>query len=483
MHRVGVVSEIMLIRTMLIHSMKPLVAGNCPRPSKSLMLALAALALLPAHGQQTATAPEADMPAPATPLADRQIQARAQSNRMVYIDGKPADEATQQADADSLRRLVAGYYYDQFRNSQDPDMPYFLFMSKGSGLTLGVGGGVRMRMFYDWNGAVPTNSFSPITIPIPEDVARRESFNATPSGTYLTAQLIGHNTRIGSYGLYIEADFTGYQGRDFRLKKSYAVVRDFTFGYATSTFSDMAAQPPIVDAAGPNNKFSNTNVLVRYMPVFRRRWYVAASVETPQTAVDVSDGSVRTASNLTPDFAAFVQYQWAKGQHVRLSGIVRTLSYVTLATGQRHNLGGWGVQASAVGRLLNSVTLYGTANYGRGYASLGGDLLMGAYDLVPEPGEPGYLYAPAALGWCLGVQYNFRPNLFTTLACSQTRYLPHHGIGADEYKRGVFAAANVFWSIMPRLTVAAEYDWGYRRNFSGRHKAASRANLSAMFTF
>lgn len=409
-------------------------------------------------------------------LSDAQIKAKSASSKFILIDGKEVDR-------DSLRQVVAQFYYDQFRNSQDPDMPYFLFMSKGANMMLGVGGGVRMRAFYDWNGAMPTTAFSPYTIAIPADPANSRRYNTTPSGTYFNVRLIGHNDVIGSYGLYIEADFTGYSGRDFKLKKSYAQFRDFTVGYATSTFSDPAAQPAIVDAAGPNNKFSNTNVLVRYMPRFRNKWYVAASIETPSTSIDASGGGVKVASNWLPDAAAFVQYEWAAGQHVRLSGIVRSLSYLTPADSERHNLAGWGVQASTVAKPEPHLTLYATVNYGYGYAGLGGDLLRGQYDLVAVPGNPAELYAPAAMGWCAGVQYNFRPNLFATLAASQTHYMPRPGVSPDEYKTGTLACANVFWSIIPRLTVAAEYDWGIRRNFSGEHKAASRVNVSAMFTF
>lgn len=416
-------------------------------------------------------------------LSDTHIKNKAASNRIVYIDGRPANDSLRKYDSDSLRSVVEQYYYDQFRNSQDPDMPYFLFLSKGSELTLGLGGGVRMRAFYDWNGAMPSNAFAPYTIPIPADPANSRRFNTTPSGTYFNVRLIGHNDVIGAYGLYIEADFTGYSGHDLKLKKSYAVVRDFTIGYAASTFSDPAAQPAIVDAAGPNNKFSNTNVLVRYMPCFKQKWYVAASVETPKTAIDATSGKVKSASNWLPDAAAFVQYQWARGQHVRLSGIVRSLSYLTLADNRRHNLAGWGLQASAVAKPENHITLYATVNYGHGYAGLGGDLLHGQYDLVADPDNADALYAPAALGWCAGVQYNFRPNIFATLAASQTHYMPRSGVAPSEYKNGTFACANVFWSITPRVTVAAEYDFGRRQNFSGEHKAASRVNLSAMFTF
>ena len=421
--------------------------------------------------------------AAAQSMPDSQISEKAASTKVVYIDGRPESETLRQNDIDSIRRKVTMFYYDQFRHFMDPDAPYFLFMSKDNNFSMGIGGGVRMRAYYDWGGAVPSSAFAPYTIPIPADPARMRHFATVPSGTYLFFRVIGNNSVFGEYQLYIESDFTGYQGRDFKLKKAYATVHDFTFGYAASTFSDPAALSPVVDAAGPNNKFSATSVLVRYMPQFKQHWYVGVSVETPSTMVAADNQNTRPVSEWLPDFAALVQYEWQQGQHVRLSGIVRSLSYRDMVTSTNHNLAGWGVQLSSEAHPHNRITTYLTANYGKGYAGLGSDLLYGAYDLVATPDDPTKLYAPASYGWNLGVQYNFRPNLFATISASETRFLPKDGTNPDEYKYGIFGCANVFWSILPRVTVAAELDYGYRRNISGVGRAAHRANVMASFTF
>lgn len=416
-------------------------------------------------------------------LVDDQIENKAQSGRVVFIDGEKLDDAVRKHRVDSIQRLVSKFYYDQFRGIQDPDVPYFMFMSKDAGLTLGIGGGLRVRAYYDWGVSMPSSAFSPYTIPIPVNPAARRSFRTTPSGTYLFLRGVGHNKVMGNYEIYVEGDFTGYEGLDFRLKKAYVTAGDLTVGYATSTFSDPAAQAPVIDAAGANNKMSNTSVLVRYMKEFKSGFYVAASVETPKTAVDVSVPEVSAVTNWLPDFATFVQYEWARGQHVRLSGIVRSLSYLDKRITTTHNLAGWGTQLSCVAHPEKHLTTYLTANYGAGYSSLGGDLMYGAYDLVGSPDSPGYMYAPRSYGWNLGVQYNFKPNLFASVSASQTRYLPRHNISPDEYKYGMFGCVNVFWSVLPRLTFVGEVDWGMRRNFSGMHQNAHRANLSAMLTF
>lgn len=418
----------------------------------------------------------------ANSLVDKQIDTLLTNHKIVFIDGKPADPATQ-AYVDSVRRKISEFYYDQFRAFSDPAAPYFLFLSKDASLAMGMGGAVRMRGYYDWGGAMPASAFAPYLIPMHPSPASMRHLGSTPAGTCLYFRVIGRNKLLGDYQLYIEGNFSGYEVRDFKIKKAYAIVNDFTIGYASSTFSDPAALPPIVDAQGPNNKIAPTSILVRYMPVVRDKWVFAVSAEMPSSAVDADKIATEAVDDWMPDFAAFAQYQWARGQHVRLSGVARTLSYRDIAAAANHNIVGWGVQLSSVAHPAAPLTTYATVNYGRGYAGLGSDLIMGRYDLVGDPERPGRMYAPASFGWCLGVQYNFRPNLFASVSASETHYLPQHSVAPGEYKRGFFGAVNVYWNPTPRIQLAAELDLGMRRNFDGEHRYARRANLMCMFSF
>lgn len=416
--------------------------------------------------------------------SDSMINRKAASTKIVYIDGSPADEATRKSDIDSIRKVVTMFYYDQFRHFQDPDAPYFLFMSKEAGLSMGIGGSVRMRAYYDWNGAVPTPSFAPYTIPIPANPLSMRHFATTPAGTGLFFRVIGYHKRIGNYQLYIETDFTGYRSRGLNLKKAYATIRDFTVGYANSTFSDPAAQPVVIDAAGNNNKFSNTSVLVRYMPCLRKHWYLGISLETPSTAIDqLLSEATKPRSEWLPDAAALVQYEWAPGQHVRLSGIVRSLPYRDILTSTNHDVAGWGVHLSSVARPTRQLTTYVNLTTGRGIAGLGGDMQYGYYDLLTDPTNQAVLYTPQIFGWSLGLQYNFRPEFFISLAASQTHLSTRTGTPGDEYKSGTFACATAFWNVLPRLSVAAELDYGRRANVSTEARNAWRANVMCAFSF
>lgn len=415
-------------------------------------------------------------------LVDMQIDTALQSNKIVFIDGRPAPREVQQQ-VDSIRRRISEFYYDQFRHFSDPAAPYFLFMSKDAQLAMGIGGAVRMRGYYDWGGAITAPGFAPMLIPMHPSPTAMRQFGTTPAGTCLFFRVLGRNKAVGDYQLYIEANFNGYQARGFHLKKAYAIVNDFTIGYASSTFSDPAAEPPTVDAQGANNKVSPTSVLVRYMPVVRDKWYFAVSAETPQDALAVDNDKTEKVVNWMPDFAAFAQYEWARGQHVRLAGIVRTLSYRDMLTSTNHNVPGWGLLLSSVAHPWQAVTTYAFVNCGQGYGSFGGDLNIGNYDLIGDPTSPGRMYAPMSWGWCFGVQYNFRPNLFVSASASSTYYKPKHDVPADEYKNGFFGAVNVFWNPTPRITLAAEFDLGRRQNYSGEHRYARRIGALCQFAF
>ena len=382
-----------------------------------------------------------------------------------------------------MRERFVNFYYDQFRHAQDPEAPYFMFMSKDSELMMGLGGVVRMRAWYDWGGSVPDNGFSPILIPMQPDPTLSRRLGTTPAGTCLFFRLAGHSEALGDYSAYIEANFNGWKGRDFHLKKAYVTVRDFTVGYAASTFSDPAAVPSTVDAAGPSNKLAHTTVLVRYMPRVARHVTVGVSVEAPDSQIDADGVDTKECSVYVPDFAALAQYDWGRAQHVRLSGIVRTMAYRDLREQRNHSVVGWGLQLSTVSNPWAPVTLYGTVNYGAGYAGMGGDLLAGAYDLIANPARPGRLYAPRSLGWCVGVQYNFRPNLFATLIGSQTRFLPSRAIDSSEYKYGLLGSLNIFWNPVPRVQLGAEFDLAGRQDFSRAHRYARRFGIMGQLSF
>lgn len=386
-------------------------------------------------------------------------------------------------EADSVRRLIANFYIDQYKLFQDPDAPYFMFMNKDANLAMGVGGAVRIRGWYDWGGAVNSNAFAPYLIPIPKNPLHDKAFGTTPAGTSLFFRVIGRNKSLGNYQLYIQAEFNGYNNTDFKLKKAYAIINDWTVGLAKSTFSDAAAEPPTVDANGSNVSMDQAAVLVRWGHTWKDRWKVAASLETPAMSLETDNVQTAARSQYAPNLAAMVQYQWGYNQHVQLAGIVRSLPYRDLVSGRNYTSTGWGAQLSTVFNPLDALTVYGIGTYGCGYASYSGDMLMGKYDMVPDPNRPGRLYMPHAVTFMAGVQYHITPQLFVSATFGQSRYLPDKSVAPTEYKYGQFMCANIYWYLTTRISAGAEFDLGTRRNFSGDQRWGRRVGAVLQFSF
>ena len=384
---------------------------------------------------------------------------------------------------DSVRVILDKFYIDQFRHFQDPRAPYFLFMSKDSKFAMGIGGVVRMRGWYDWGGIIPYNGFIPQAISVPRNDIARRKISTTPAGTALYFRVIGNNHKLGDYQLYIETNFDGYNQVGMKLKKAYATVNDWTIGYANSTFGDPAAFPMLIDAQGPQAEVQTTAVLLRWMHSFDKNWTIAASVETPQSQVGYDNITTSKVDDWAPNVAAFGQCAWGNNQHIRLSGILRVLPYHNMTIGSNEHKIGWGLQLSSIFRPAKPLTIYATANIGRGYGSLTGDLIMGNYDLLNNPNYSGEMYAPESFAWYGAVQYNFCPNLFATATFGQERLLPKYNVSGDTYKYGLYSAFNVFWDITPRFEVAAEVNFGKRANFNGESNWARRACLMAQFSF
>ena len=402
------------------------------------------------------------------------------NTKVIYVNSDDAPRPP----ADSVMSVINRFYVDQFRHFMDPKAPYLMFLTKDANLAMGIGGRIAMRGVFDWKDVVPANGFAPALIPIPGDPTQQRAIRAIPSGTCLFFTLLGRDARLGDYSAYIEANFNGFNHTDFMLKKAYVTFRDWTVGYATSTFSDPAAIAPTVDGAGPNGHVSKTNVLVRYMHSFKKNWTVAGSVEFPSSSVRDQDGYTKKCADWIPDLAAFMQYQWDGGlSHVRLSGLMRTISYRDLIAERNHNEVGFGVMLSSTVKVCRPLTLSAEASYGRGHGSYLNDLSIESVDLVADPGNPGRLYQPEAMGLTFGAKYNFTDAIFASFTLSEQQYYARNPRPAADYRYGLYGEACIYWQVTPRVLVGAEYITGKRVNNDRTHGNSNRIDATFQLSF
>lgn len=401
--------------------------------------------------------------------------------KVIVVNSKGDRELTMKED--SVRSIIYNFYMSQYRHTLDPQAPYFMFISKDANFALGVGGLVRMRGWFDWNNSIDANGFSPALIQIPPDPSARRRLSATPAGTGLFITLIGRNTPLGNIKAYIEANFNGYQHIDFKLKKAYITVGDWTAGYATTTFSDPAAEPITIDGSGANGVASKSTVLVRYFHTFKSGFSLAGAFEFPASQIQEVNNETKACADYIPDLVALAQFQWNEGMsHLRIAGLYRNLAYRNLLTGTNHNIPAWGGLFSAIIKILPRLSISGEFNYGRGIGSYIGDFAVMNSDLVPIAGKPGVLKAPVVIGGAVGLKYNFADNIYADLVYGRAQY-SYKEHSPSDYRYGNYGAVNLFWNITPRFMVGAEYLIGNRVNFDGSHGPANRVDALFSFTF
>ncbi len=447
-----------------------------------ILAAIAAIGALPAAARTGAapSGPSTDINATDTTAMHAEEQMRRDiisDSKVIFMSGGGSGVGR-----DSVESLLAKFYVDQFRNSQDPETPYFTFMSKDANLAMGVGGVVNVSGWFDWNGTVDNANFSPYYI-TPKTPETLRNLSASAGGSAIFFNIMGRHTPIGDYRAYIEGGFDGYAGSGFKLKKAWFQIGDFTAGLAKTTFSDPAAQPDVLDPAGANGKLDKSNMLVRYLHTWRDHWTFAGSVEFPSSQ-PTEDSYTKKVNDYVPDFAALGQYQWDRGlSHVRVAGVIRDISYRDLVSARNRHVLGWGVQLSSVVRAWRCVTLSAMGSVGKGIASYTGDLSNGNYDLLPVPGKNGELYAPTTVSATFGAKVYFTKHLSSNLALATLRNFAKGDIHDSTYKYGQYLAINMVYTFTPRIQAGIEYLAGKRADYSGVVGNVNRLLANFSFSF
>lgn len=379
--------------------------------------------------------------------------------------------------------MMAILYDTKDLHFQDPGAPRFLFLDREGNTALGIGGYVEGLLSYDFCGAIDNDGFATYDIPVPYNPAQRNRFAASATHSTIFLQLV-RKTRLGNLTAYVQTNFTGNSGNyGVEVKKAYVKLGYVTAGLARSVFQDAACGLPTVDYAGPSGANSATNVQLQYAPVLSKHFSAAVSIERPVASYTTQNGMNESISQRVPDIPAYVQYSWGKGggSHLRLSGLLRNLSYRNLVSGKNSMVTGYGVQLSGLAQLNSYVTLYYQGVYGKGIARYDNDLSDDGYDLIY--GADGRMTAPGTLLLVGGAQVNINKNLFVSGGYSLNRVYGQESMGGDAYRRANYVVANVFYTFAEDFQAGVEYLHGIRRNMNGESNSANRIAAMVKFSF
>lgn len=394
--------------------------------------------------------------------------------------------STEQNNAENnAYEIMKAMYEANGRHFQDPRAPRFLFLDRKGRVALGIGGYVKGTMSVDMGGIANSPDFITAAIPTPPQPDMRNQFRMDASTSRLFFKLVGRNNVVDEFTVYIESDFRGTSAGFYgmRLRQAYIQLWRFRVGRTWSTFCDVIAAPPTIDFQGPSGSVLAMNTVLQYTQPMGKNWEMVMAVETPSATYTTLPHYCDAISQRVPDIPSYIQFKWDNGQsHIRLSNLLRMLSYRNLVSDKNQFTICWATQLSSVIRASQHFTLYLQGAYGRGYGDYLNDLSGYGYDLIPGE-HNGTMVAPYALGLVGGVQYTIRPGLFVSAAYSQCRLYDEPSLSATAYRYAQYVVANAFYSPFPNCQIGIEYLYGNRHNYNNISGSAHRINTMIQYNF
>lgn len=369
-----------------------------------------------------------------------------------------------------------GPQHPNFKN-----VPRFTLIGKDDKFYLGIGANLKFVGDYDWGHPVSdANNFAPSKIPMSIEPGNggNTQFSIGQSNFYLNfVALPGTENQLG---IFIDINFLGADAKAVALHHAYLKYRGITAGYVISTFTDLAAEPPAIDFAGPNaiTFVRHPNINYNFKFGKDKMWSAQVGIDLPHmTASDVTSG--KYVSQRMPDIPLFIQRSWADGNGwLRASAIFRDLYYRDVNLNKNAGVFGWGIKLSGKTPICGGLSAYYQAVYGKGVSSYIQDISGQGLDLVPVSKPDGKLESVKAWGAYGTLRYDFCPKVFMDVTYSQVRaYAPHDVVGGSVYKYGQYVTTNLFWKVNSFTQVGAEYLWGRRMNLNGAQAHDNRLML------
>lgn len=365
---------------------------------------------------------------------------------------------------------------------KDNGLPRFAIVGKDHKFYLGIGAQFLGEAAFDFGGdmASPVLFVPSSLTPAAPGNNSGLGFGWQTSSVYLN--FVALPLTDNSIGIFFKGNFMG-NGNAFNCYHLYARYRGLTVGYTTGTFTDGAAEPMTIDFEGPNGYPYMTVFNASWEQKFTKNFSAAAGIEAPTT--DLATGSqISQIKQKFPAVPAYIQYAWDGGaSHVRISGLIRPMSYRDNVAGKNRTLTGLGVQLSGMASVAGPVSVQYNAVYGRGIGTYIQDDNGLNIDAVAST-TAGKLDMTRTLGLTGGLTYNISPKLTANAVYSHVlNTVGDNGIiQSDQYRLGDYVAVNLIWTINKFMSAGIEYDYGHRKSFAGASLHCNRLQCQIAFT-
>lgn len=367
--------------------------------------------------------------------------------------------------------------------------PYLTIVGGNGRFVAGIGGFVKAVAGWDIGHPISSpDEFITSQIPVGDMDGDGSRFNLTARQTHLYANFVFLPSDTNQIGAFVGANFLNENYIPV-LQYAFLRYRGFKAGYDNSLFSDPACGPPAVDYEGPCSNTANPVAGLSY------RWQkghceLAAGIELPQTSFTTTEGFTRSVYQRVPDIPLGFRYSWGGGNSwVRVSAIIRNMTYRSEQERKNHNVFGYGFQLSGAEKFcFDKLTFFWQGVWGKGIGSMIQDTAGEGLDLVPAAGDPDALKPVMVWGGFLSLQYNISSRFTCSTTYSQMRtYADRYEGGttprANQYKYAQYVSSNVFFSATSYLEIGLEHIWGRRVNYDGQQGDDNRIQVSAQLTF
>jgi hypothetical protein len=358
---------------------------------------------------------------------------------------------------------------------------YCFSQKKDSSLKLSVYGFIKLNFTYDSRNLGKSDLFKPSSIPVPG--VQDDNFFMSAKQTRVGLK-ISKETSFGTIKGVIEGDFHNTSsdvGGLFKLRHAYINVKNLTVGMTWSYFFDIETNPNTVDYEGPNSSTLSRVPQIRYEYKSKNHiWGI--SIENP--LIDISlqpNGNIDPKSQRFPDLVPSYKYQSENGSSIKLAALVRELLYTELSTKDTKRLWGYGMGIFVNWKVFANDNIKFQLVHGTGVAGYIEDLSGLGYDAIED--TAGKLETLPVTGGFISYQHQWSHLFNSTFVFGGLQTDNNNSLASNDYKRGRYAALNLFYTPVSSLDFGIECLVGQRKNQDIQKGYAERVQAAVVFKF
>ena len=387
--------------------------------------------------------------------ANRALQQRAADEAPVLVQeistGTPAVSGPDQRDAigDMNARAISE---GRFPGS-------VLLTGRRLPVSLGIGGYIKSVAYEDSD----YENDDPLFFPALLGFGRKDrngnfGHSAELSRIYLDARA---DSGKGDIRGYVEWDFRD----DFNLRHAYMDWSGrhgaLRAGRYWSALMDVSAVPKGVTEASVSGIVFARQEQIRFTKPVGERWAFVVSAEDPASN-DVQIDDDFTPQTNSPDMVATVRWDTLPGLHFQLGGVYRHIE-VDSALLQDDSTTGWGAQLTSSWQITEADRLMGGVLFGDGL----GRYMLGLGPFAGGYVDDGKLKSRKSRGFYGSYARRWSEKWSSNLSYGYARSETEDPIPNDSFKNSQYFGVNLFYEIVPYLSIGLEYNWGERENVGG----------------